>query len=108
MLYRENLPENTLAFLMFNSIDGWHKQQVKLSEQQFDEKIRWCAHEAHLDSEEARQAKEEARNITKLTQQAKAKARQATEEVQEARERIQRVKQKVELLVNTARGDEEI
>jgi hypothetical protein len=91
---------------MCNSSDGWDKQQVKLSEPQFDETIMWCAHEAHLDGEEARQAREEAKNITKMTQLARAKARQATEEARQARERIQRVKEKVEWLLNRAGGAE--
>ncbi|MDZ8053513.1 MAG: hypothetical protein RMX68_022320 [Aulosira sp. ZfuVER01] len=92
---------------MLNTIDGWDKQrQVKLSESHFDERIRWCAREAHLDSEEAQQAREEAKNITKLTQQARAKARQATQEAREARERIQRVKEKVQGLGNRGGGAE--
>jgi methyl-accepting chemotaxis protein len=87
---------------MFNSIDGGDKRQVKPSEHLFNDRIRWCAQEAHLDGEEARQAREEAQNITKLTQQAKAKARQAIEEARQAKEKIEQVKKKFGWLVNEA------
>ncbi|MFN6571042.1 hypothetical protein [Dendronalium sp. ChiSLP03b] len=80
---------------MFKTIDGLEKQQVRLSEQQFDQRIRWCVQEVYLDREEARQAREEARKITKMTQHTKEKARQATEEARQARERTQRAKAKL-------------
>lgn len=73
------------------------QRQLKEHEQQFAEKIRWYAAEAHLDSEEALQARNEARQIKIVVQLARQRARQVTEEARQAREKAQQAQQYLNL-----------
>lgn len=87
---------------MYIIIDDFEKQNVKLPQQEFAQKIRQLAYEVDLDRKEAIQVRKAARQITKITQQAKEKARQATEEARLAKEKVRQAKTKSLGLVNSS------